>query len=380
MCGGFHASPYNNYVLLADAFLHGHVWINQPSPAIDALPYRGSYYIIEAPLPAIVLMPFVARFGLDTNQSLLGIAFCGIAIAALWNIMENMRVVFASRVAVAVMFFAGTDLFWCASLGDVWFLAHLASAAMTMLALRELSAERRPWLVALWACAAAESRFAMVVALPVYFAMLLLPTSFSALVEMPKLRQLQQRFMRVAPSFGGVVAVFLLAWVLYNISRWGVPTDIGYTAWYHQDSAGSPTGSPFALQYLTYELRAFFTAMPTWQSTFPYIVSPLSGIALEITSPGLLLALFARGDRRLILAMWAATILTAIPSFLYYVDGYSQFGMRHALDFEPFLMILLAAALRNRLRLWQALLCGYSAIVGTWGVWYWHAIMGRAVL
>ena len=380
-CGGFKATPYNNYVLLADAFLHGHVAIAQPSPAIDALPYRGSYYIIEAPLPALLLMPFVAIGGLSTNQSLLGLALCGIAVGAAYRLTEKMRLTLPSRVAVALTLFAGTDLFWCASLGDVWFLAHLASVAMTMLALCELSDKRRPWLVALWACAAADARFTMVLALPVYFAMLIWPPSFSADAGTRRDRPpLTRRLLETAPAFLGVVGVvafFVAAWIAYNLLRWGVPVDIGYTAWFHQDPAGSPSGSPFALRYFSYEWGAFFTALPQVGSTFPYLIAPISGLALEVTSPALLLALFARGERRMLLAMWSAAILTAIPSFFYYVDGFAQFGMRHALDFEPFLIVLLAAALRPRLRAWQAALCGYSVLAGGWGVWYWHAILGR---
>ena len=364
ICGGFHATPYNNYVLLADAFLHGRAWIAYPGAWIDALLYHGEHYIIEAPAPAIFLIPLVAFFGENTNQSLLGIVLCGVAVAAAWNIMENMRVISASRIAVAIAFFAGTDLFWCASLGDVWFLAHVSSVAMTMLALREVSAQRRPWLVALWACLAAESRFTMITVLPVYLALLILPAPL-------------QHLKKVAPSFATVVAIFSFSWVAYNFIRWGLPIDIGYTTWYHQDSAGSPTGSPFALIYLPYELRAFFSALPTLQPTFPWIIAPLGGIALEVTSPALLIAFFARGDRLLLGAMWVAVILTAIPSLIYYVDGYAQFGMRHALDFEPFFMVLMAAAMRTKLRVWQGILCGYSAVVGTWGVWYWHVVMAR---
>ncbi len=29
------SSPYNNYVLLADAFLHGHTWIDWPGQSIQ---------------------------------------------------------------------------------------------------------------------------------------------------------------------------------------------------------------------------------------------------------------------------------------------------------------------------------------------------------
>ena len=68
-----HPTPYNNFVLLAQALLHGHAWIDWPGAYIDALPYGGRYYVIEAPLPALLLLPFVAIFGAQTNQTLLGV-------------------------------------------------------------------------------------------------------------------------------------------------------------------------------------------------------------------------------------------------------------------------------------------------------------------
>jgi len=73
---------YNNYVILADAFLHGHVWIDWPGARIDALKYGGAYYIIEGPIPAILLMPLVAILGLRTNETTFTCLFGAIALGA----------------------------------------------------------------------------------------------------------------------------------------------------------------------------------------------------------------------------------------------------------------------------------------------------------
>ena len=67
-------------------------------------------------------------------------------------------------------------MLWCAMLGDVWYVAHVCAVLCTLLALLELQGKRRGWLVALYAGCAAESRFALVLALPVYAAMLCLDT------------------------------------------------------------------------------------------------------------------------------------------------------------------------------------------------------------
>ncbi len=240
------------------------------------------------------------------------------------------------------------------------FLAHAASVAFTLLALCELLGARRGWLVALYAACAAESRFSLLLVIPVYAAMLWVDGS-------PEERR------RRLSGFALTLAPFAGLWVWYNELRWGLPYDVGYSAWYHQDGAGESTGSPFRLAYLSNQLYSFFVRFPDRIASFPYLVPTYNGVALTWTSPALVLAFGAREPRKLTIAMWAATLVVAIPNLLYYVNGYAQFGMRHALDFEPFLFVLMALAVRRGFGPLAATLCAYSMLAGAWGIWYWKA-------
>jgi hypothetical protein len=224
-----------------------------------------------------------------------------------------------------------------------------------MLALVELAGKRRGWLVALFAACAFESRFSMIAAIPVYAYLLLRQPGGRKAIE----------------SFGSVLVVVAALWVLYNRVRWGTWTDIGYTTWYHQDQVGMPTGSPFRFSYLSYQLWSFFVQTPTALPAYPWLRPELSGVALAWTSPALVLAFFARKPAAWVVALWIAAILTAVPNVLYYVNGFAQFGMRHALDFEPFLVALMMLAVRQRLAWWGEALIAYSVVVGLWGCWYW---------
>ncbi len=359
LASGFHASPYNNYVVLADALRHGHVWIDWPGVRVDALARNGRYYIIEGPLPAILILPFVARFGTSFNQEILAAILGGLCAAAAWELCRRLAVPVFARLCLVGFFACGTDVFWCATLGDVWFVAHLSATAFTLLALVELVGKRRGWLVALFAACAVESRFSLLLALPVYVALLWYDRT-------PCER---------ARALGGFVAVlvpFAAGWIAYNEARWGLPYDIGYLEWFHRDDVGEPTGSPFRLQYLGSQLYSFFIQPPVLYKYYPYATPLLEGVALTWTSPALILAFFARRPRRLLLAMWAAVILTAIPNLTYYVNGTSQFGMRHALDFEPFLLVLMALAVRNGIGAFGSILCAWSIAVSMWGVWFWR--------
>jgi hypothetical protein len=357
------SSPYNNYVLLAQAWLHGHAWITWPGAYIDALPYHGQYYVIEAPLPAILLLPFVAIFG-GANQTLLAAALGAIAIGAAFELGERWGIDRKANAWICAFLLAGTDLLWCAMLGDVWFIAHVCAVCFTMLALVELAGRRRGWLVALFAACAFESRFTMVLALPVY-AYLLVSDA-----EVPVRLDARARAM-LGPFLAALVPVAVL-WVWYNYARWGTWYDIGYTTWYHQDQAGSPSGSPFRFSYLSYQLWSFFVQTPQRLAGYPWLSPSYSGVALTWTSPALVLAFFARSPLRWVGALWALTLLTAVPNFLYYVNGFAQFGMRHALDFEPFLAALMLLAVRRGVPIWGRALIVYSIVVSLWGVWFWN--------
>ena len=181
-------------------------------------------------------------------------------------------------------------------------------------------------------------------------------------------------------GFAAVCTLALAGWLGYNEAMWGTWNDIGHTLYFHQDAYGQKTGSPFALAYVPYQLYSFFLRAPVFvewlqRVQWPYLKADNAGIALTFTSPALILAFRARAPRVTVGALWAAALLVAVPNLLYYLNGWYQFGMRHALDFEPFLFVLMAIAVRERMSVWGYALCGYSAAVGTWGVWYWNTFM-----
>ena len=357
-----HATVYNNYVFLADALMHGHVWIAPPGPWIDALSYNGAYYVIEGPMPAILLLPAIPIWGLLINQTLLSFALTALATAAGWMLAQRLGTPVRSRIVLTLFLLFGTDLFFCGVYGDVWYLAHVSAVCFTLFALVEVTGKKRGWLVMLWAICAAFSRFSLVLAIPVYVFLLMHDVDREA------------RRSRLIGA-GALALAGVALWIAYNQARWGVWYDVGYTAWYHQDTAGQPTGSPFRPEYLPMQLYAFFVLPPQILQTFPYVAPTQYGLALPYTSPGLLLAFFARRPVVLVLALWSATLLTAAPNFLYYVIGFTQFGMRHALDFEPFLFALMCLSARNGLRWWGNVLCLYSAAAGIWGVWFWNTFV-----
>jgi hypothetical protein len=354
--GIVHPTVYNNYALLADAFRHGRVWIYQPSGGIDALEYLGRYYIIEAPMPAVLMLPLVLFSGTDANQTLAAVICAAVLVAAMDVVLGRMAIGETTRRWVVIFCAAGTVLWWCASFPAVWMFAHITGAMFLTLALAEFYGRRRPWLVGLLLACAALSRFPTVLAA--------LPLAVWLFADSPPL----ERLRRIGSMMVGAAPLFLL-YAAYNYARWHTVSDIGYTLWYHQDQVGQPTGSPFRLEYLPFNLYSFFLLPPQYDQTFPWIHPTGMGVCLTLTSPALVLA-FAAGRSRETLSLWIAVVLVAIPSALYYVNGFEQFGMRHAMDFLPPLLMLCALGIERCPRSLSAALIAWSIAANAYGEWY----------
>jgi hypothetical protein len=356
------STPYNNYVLFADALLHGRLWIDWPGPSIDAVLFEGHRYIVNDPLPGLLMLPLVAIWHLWANQTVMACVLAGIATGAAWQLARNLGASEWDAGWLTAFMLLGTDLMWCAMLGDVWYIAHVACVAFLLLALCELSGRGRAWLVAIYFALACASRFTVILTLPIFC--FWLTRGFA--VEKHDRRALGAAVLTWLP--------FAALWIAYNDVRWHVPWDSGHTIFFHQDvNVGSAVGSPFALINLPYELWSFFVQGLEFSGDAPYLVPPRTGVALTWTSPALLLTCFARRPLPLVVSSWAATLLAAIPSLVYYANGTEQFGMRHALDFEAFLFVLMALAARGGLQtIWRALIA-FSAGLGLWGAWFWDA-------
>ena len=356
LLSGFGPSHYNNYVWLADAWLHGRSWIHFPGDFVDAVPYHGRAYIVEAPVPAVLMLPFVALFGTNANQTLLTAVLAAVTAATAWALCARLGLPVWQTALLVAFYIASTDVLYCGVTGDVWLFAHISAVCFTTLCLYELLGARRGALVALYGLAAALSRYPLALALPVYAALLW---------------RSPQRVATLRAA-AALAAPVLALWVWYNFARWGTPLDAGYTIWYHvMDQHAAVDPATLSLANLPLQLHWFFIDPPLLLPEFPWIAPSRFGTALTFLSPGLLVALFA--PWRVGATRWLCllAVVTAIPALLYYDTGGQQLGTRHALDFEPFLFVLVALAVRNSAAWWRVALLVYSTAAGALALAIW---------
>ncbi len=146
-----HWNVYNHFVWQADAFLNGRAWFPYPVPGGGDLP-RNDYFqdvyplarpdglpdgrvlLPFPPLPAIVLMPFVAIWGLATDQEAVAVGLGALGVGLAWWMLGGLRLRTSVRALVTFLFATGTVWWWAASVGSTWYLAHLVAVNLAFLA------------------------------------------------------------------------------------------------------------------------------------------------------------------------------------------------------------------------------------------------------
>jgi hypothetical protein len=349
-----HPTPIDNYVVLANAWLHGHLWIGDSEPPfIDCMMYMGKCYVIEGPMPAVLMLPLVLLFGLNTNQSLVCVFIGSAGVATCDLLLGRMNIEGQLRLWLVGFFGFGTVFWWCTVNPAVWMFAHVACATYFIIGLAEWYGKRRYWLVGVLFACAALTRFPAILAV--------LPFLYWTWTE--------GRGQGVRYFLFGLTPLLLLH-VAYDFARWHSPFDIGYMLFYYHDALISAGGSPFALSNVPYNLYSYFFLSPWFTDVPPWIVLRGQGVALTLTSPALVLALLAPSSRETVI-LWLSAALVSIPSLLYYTNGFSQFGMRHSLDFTPFILCLVARGFSRRPDALGFWLIGYSVVANAFGVaWF----------
>lgn len=136
---------YNHFVWQAMAFLQGRAAITWPVPGNDffqdVLPIRDAagnltgYGLLPfPPLPAIVLMPVVAAFGLATDERAVSVVIGALDVGLCWWALGHLPVGRMVRLAVTIFFGFGTVAWYAAGLGTTWFFAHVVSLVPLFLA------------------------------------------------------------------------------------------------------------------------------------------------------------------------------------------------------------------------------------------------------
>jgi hypothetical protein len=151
-------------------------------------------------------------------------------------------------------------------------------------------------------------------------------------------------------------APFALAYVGWNLLRWGSVFDVGYVQLTQGDVFF--TRGLFSPFYLPRHIYAIFLEPPDLVEGTPFFLRPRGiGTALFLTTPALLW-LFAglRGLRRDVgaAAVALAALLALVPDVFHGTVGFQQFGYRFSMDAQPFLVALALVGDARGVAMWRS--------------------------
>ncbi len=365
-----------DFFYLADAFLHGRVWVENALGTADVIFRNGHVYVPFAPFPAVLLMPLVAVTGpvtADQWESGINAALAAtVALLAWWTAGRIGVAQVRDRVALVLLLGFSTQVWWVTTRGGVWHTGHLVAMILTLVLLAELFGKARPVLLGLLVGAAFLTRA------PVAFAAPALALWFLAASPAVVARRSARERLRLLPWRQWVLLVVgflppLAFFFWYNTARFGSPLESGYALatlndWLEkQRQVGL-----FSLAHVPMNIDYLFLKLPAFSAEFPYFRPDGLGMSVFFTSPGLLLAVRApwRSARSWILLL--AAVLVLIPTLLYYGGGWLQYGYRYFLDSIPFIWALVAMGIvhRGETPWWGWTLILFGVLIGLGGV-YW---------
>ncbi len=399
---------YDHFVWQADAFLHGRADIEYPviegsyqnGYFQDVLPTGpGRAQIPFPPLPAIILLPFVAVFGLATNGAVIAAVLGALNAVLCWVMLLGVTPRRSAALLGTLFYGFGTVAWYAAMLGTTWFLAHVVASTFLFLgiaiAVRADSRARvagghgglgRQFAAGLAFGTAALARLTTILGAPFFvfvgggggYLRRAFTAGLGALI--PVLLLLSYNFVTTGslfhPAYEHLYQVEYRPRPELVNPDWGIE-DIRYIP----QNAGIMLGAPPARPLLDDPACALapIGLGAVLDRECPLLRPDPLGMSLLLTSPAyvLMIPVLLRSWRRRIVAGAALAVLSiALVDLMHFSQGWVQFGYRFSNDFAPFATILVALGVaRLGVGVISLGLVAASVVVNAWGV-YWGVSLG----
>ena len=403
---------YDHFVWQADAFLHGRAEIAYP---VTEGPYQNGYFqdvlpvgpdraqIPFPPLPAVVLLPFVAVWGLGTNGAAVAAVLGAVNVVLCWAMLLGVTPRRSAALLGTLFYGFGTVAWYAAMLGTTWFLAHVVASTFLFVGIAVAVRADAAGLVR-----ALEDRARG-------------PWAGSSRRDWPSARRPPARLTTIfgAPFFvfvggggswarravsagiGALIPVLLL--LGYNAATTGELFHPAYDYLYEveyrpQPELVNPDWAAEDPRYIPQNLGVMLGSLPLTpllddpacgleelgpgsllDRECPLLRPDPVGMSILLTSPAYLLmlpVLLREWRRRIVAGAALAVLAIALADLMHFSQGWVQFGYRFSNDFAPFAMVLVALGIARLGVGWISLgLVAASVAINAWGV-YWGVTLG----
>jgi len=339
--------------LLADAFLHGRLNIIPRQHLQDLVLFNGKYYLYWPPVPAVMMMPFVALFGPNLPDAIISSLIGAVNVWLFMKIITQLSTRFLLDIRLSEIIWAGlfwglgTVHFYMAANGDVWHFSQVTAQLFLLSAVYFFLQNSRWWQSGLFFALAVYTRNDLVFS-GIFFLFLYFGINRDQAIA----KAIKPAMQFILPF---MICSILNLW--YNEARFGSMTDNGLD--HHLMSAYfKPDFMKYGFFSWHYFPHNFYTEVMHWPSIIrhdPFIREEPEGFGFIWASPfflwlipaiGLYVYLMVtRSSWRRYRIICTGSLLAAIPIaitiFLIMGTGWRQFAARYTLDFQFFLLIFL---------------------------------------
>ncbi len=349
-------SNETHLILQAQAWLHGYLDIGVR--VHDSIIVNGKIYIIYPPLPALMMVPFVAILGNSFSDIWFTWAFAALNIILLFRTLEVMRVrritnrTPLENLIIAITFGFGTIALWLCLGGRIWFTVQTISIFGIMITLHSTLSRRWPLAtlgVGMVMLTRTSEVLIGIVPLIVYLHDLgvgrriqrqwhFLPQRW------PSTRELA---VTLAPFF-----IALLIYLVHNQLYFGTPLSTGFDIQNQQNYPQIKYGV-ISWHYIWPNFVVDFLRWPSFNYASPFDVHPQTdlftggiGTSMFFSTPLLVIFIFTPQGKTpqtwLRNTFWATIAIILLTILAYCTGGWSQVGARYLLPLYPLLFLLLA--------------------------------------
>ena len=374
LIGWINKTRYSFWNLLAEQFVQGKIYLENPLFTHDLTFYKGNWYVPMPPLPAILMMPFAylteARNISTSYLSMFFSAINGVLLYLILKQLNKLKWINISTVAIFVLVtiaLFGTPHLWVGISGRAWFVSQIVTLLFLALAIFAALSSWSAWLVGTFIALAMMARPNSLMSWPFVFAI-----SMQLLKENQgkvEFRQMVQWSAKTIPP----IALSIVGLLSYNYLRFENILDFGYTT-----LNGDPTIIYNVQTWGTFSPHFILTNLQVMLFKFPWIhlggqwpIEPSSiGMSIFLTTPPLIYLFRRYPNQWWIMGAWAAVFFNVALLSLYHNTGMHQFGYRYILDFLISLIVLLAVGLGKKIPWHFILLALASVAINLYGA-YW---------
>jgi hypothetical protein len=323
-------------------------------------------YVSFPPLPAVLMLPFVAIAKLRFNDVIFTAVWAALNPLLLFGLLRTLVKRGHSQRSVSddlwltALLGIGSVYYFSSVTGQVWFTAHVVGVTCVIAYAWAALDARHPWAAGLFLGLGFACRPSLGFAFPFFvLEAVRMAGGFGALWRE---RRVPTGLLLRLVKFGVPAAAVLAVLFLHNYARFGHFTEFGHKylniAWQER----MQRWGEFNYHFLSRNLAAALVLTPRILATYPFVKVSVHGMSLFITSPNLAWLLGPRTKSPLAPALWLTVLATALPGLLYHNSGYVQFGYRFSLDYMVYLVLLLAIGGRPLTKLFKVALVVAVAI------------------